>query len=1017
MVLASCLNPINFVPPEFDIPKNGDGVPGEGVGETVNGEGQFTNEGGTVDTGNTWWDSNRNRYGLLQVKNLSSRVAITKVELESGAKHFAMDRVSPRSDRSIVLATETWSVTLHYTVNSTALQKKARVSIHPVGLTGRLNYLYFYYTGSDYDVALGDSPPDYQEDSGGGASSPGYKEGDSPGALNDTNRDTLGLLILRNLSPDIAVDSAGFTQRTTFPMVPGPAVKDQKSILLGPGDWQVSATYTITTSATTGPKTATIVAGQVSYMYFYKTHSGGYALSPSWPPNPNDSASDNADPGAIIGDDEGWLNVINNSASGAIIDRVQYNNGGTWIDIAIPGATGTIAPGNASDPDLVVFKGSWSFRFKTLVKQTYSRSVSRTIRAGQTVDITYTDVLDADEPPDGYGTLKIVNDSGSSVYRVKSSNLTLNGNEQTVELNISSGQNEALVLKAPTASGSSYSYSVKCYISSAGSTRYVQTQVNIENQKLSIITITNDSPTVVESGNDGKGHIRVYNNYDNYEARRAGKNLRATLPVQFFKVALKGIGGKALGSNVVKGGVNPDDDQTSGPLSLRAGAFTQLDVDREGQYELWILWGNTIANDTTATTLTKYGIYDIAQNTQQDIYIDFYSLNTAESSAVNMRLTHVGYPSASSISQFQLWYGGDDPHYDDPGEGRIPKSLNAPTNDTYIVYKNNDVLYAGDSREFKLVPGKKYYARIHWPLWNWWGGHGGFNSGSFLLVQLAPNASTGFIQYVWDDQTVGPLAFFSDQATGVALQTIEAARSLLYRPAAVQPGDENSLSNYYGLKSVMKNGNNSYITGIDITPYIGTYPVVYAENKYFDAVIHWFKRKGVISNTNVGWGVPEELAYTGAWSTNDVVYTETFKASDASTNNPAGWYYAEVILTPKQGYDISKIPANKPGTDRLDHFFGYDDYSLDNSITTPGDPLYDPLFLATTNDDGNNGGNRAKGKISYGAPGSSPGVNSVMVTGSQIKVRLWFRETQPYPNPSGGASPPANAPPNYPQYP
>ncbi|MDR3146740.1 MAG: hypothetical protein LBU00_00005, partial [Treponema sp.] len=597
-----------------------------------------------------------------------------------------------------------------------------------------------------------------------------------------------------------------------------------------------------------------------------------------------------------------------------------------------------------------------------------------------------------------YGTLRIVNDSSSSVYRVKYTNLSTGGAETPLDINISQGQHQALILEAPTASGSSYSYSVKCYISSGSSTRYVQNQVEIVNQGISTITITNDTPTVVESGNDGKGHIRVYNNYDDYEKRRNAGTLRPTLPLKFFKVGLKYKGTGV--ADIVDGGIDADSLSATGQLNLRAGAFTQLDVDKEGQYELWILWGNTIANDTTSLTLTRYGTYDIAKNTYRDIYVDFYSLNTAESTAVNMRITHVGYPSAAGITQIQIWYGGADPAHDEPGEGRIPASANGATNDTYIVYKNNDILYAGDYREFKLVPGKKYWSRVHWPLWNNWVGTGGFNR-NFTLVELATSATTGHLQFVYDDAN-DMLKFFSDQAAGLKLNTIRAAKSLLYRPGAPATSDESNPNNFYGLMSVIRNEHNNYIEGIDISPYTDTYPVVYAENKYFNATIHWFKRSGMNSITHVGWGPPVELRHAGDWDDNTMHYTETFSASD--------WYYAEVILSPKQGYDSSDIPANSSSS----HFFEYDDYTLTSA--TSGDPLYDPLSLATANNDSNTGGNKAKGRIYHGAPGANSGITAVRISANQIKVRLWFRETQAYPNPSGTAAP-ANAPPNYPQYP
>jgi hypothetical protein len=264
------------------------------------------------------------------------------------------------------------------------------------------------------------------------------------------------------------------------------------------------------------------------------------------------------------------------------------------------------------------------------------------------------------------------------------------------------------------------------------------------------------------------------------------------------------------------------------------------------------------------------------------------------------------------------------------------------------------------------------------------------------MVQLAPNATTGNLQFVLDDLN-DQLKFFSDQAAGIKLDTVPEASSLMYRPAAAPPAGKGAPHNYYGLKSTVKNEHNNYIEGIDITPYKDTFPVVFAENQFFLASVHWFKRTGIISTNNVGWGPPVELAHTGTWENNDVAYTEKFTATDTTTtSDPAGWYYAEVILNPKQGCDVSGIPENNSGGA---HFFEYDDYRLANTGL-------DPIGLAVGTNNSNTAGNRDEGKIYHGRAGSNSGISSVGVSGSQIKVRLWFREVQPYPNS-----------PDYPQYP
>jgi hypothetical protein len=727
---------------------SGTGNPG---GETdPNAEGQHTNENGVINTGDAWWSAHRNGFGILVVKNLSSRVAINTVEVvhsASPARDYTMGPVSPLNEMSMILGAAAWNVTARYTQNGTAKTVSVSKTVAPLGLTGKLNYVYFYWNGHDYVLGNQDGPPaDYESDAGGGGTggNPGESEGDYPGALTDNNRGALGLLILQNLSPDVAIDRFVFTGPAAFDRSPGPGVRDQRSILLRAGGWTVTAYYTKAgASGSTTAKTTTIVAGQISYMYFYKTRAGAYSLSAIWPPQPNDALGDNTDPGEIIGEDEGWLHIINNSGT-AIIDRVQYNSSGTWIDLSIPNATGTLAPGGVTDPDVVVPEGSWAFRFKTLTKTTYSRAVSGTIRAGQTAAITYTDALDSDEPPSGYGTLRIINDSSSTIYDVRYLNTAGGSWSEKARVNIVPGTNSPLILEAPAAG--KWTYVVQCYISSSSSgSVYVERQVEIENQKVSTITITNGADTGTETSNP-TAQIRVYNNYDDHDRRNTAGTLRPVLPARIFKIILV-----SASKTIVKGAANAS-AAPDGSLGLRAGEYLLINESiPAGNYTLTVTWGNTVFNDGLITT--EIGTYYLANGIFREIYVDLYSINVAEATAVTMRFQHVGYPSAASIAQVHIAYSQQvDFRRRNPAPNGSGYAGTVDCDDTvdskWIVYKNTDVFYAGDWVEFKIPSGKTYYARAYWPLAGTWYGQG--PNDRWTTIDLTGATTTGILNFVFD---------------------------------------------------------------------------------------------------------------------------------------------------------------------------------------------------------------------------------------------------------------------------
>jgi hypothetical protein len=113
-----------------------------------------------------------------------------------------------------------------------------------------------------------------------------------------------------------------------------PRAKDQARILLSSGDFETTAFYTKNNvQHEVGPKTTIITAEtgsmavRTNYLYFYKTISGGYSLSPVWPPIPNDASPDNS-PEDALADDQGILEIINNAIEQrphSLVARVNIN--------------------------------------------------------------------------------------------------------------------------------------------------------------------------------------------------------------------------------------------------------------------------------------------------------------------------------------------------------------------------------------------------------------------------------------------------------------------------------------------------------------------------------------------------------------------------------------------------------------------------------------------------------------------------------------------------------------------
>ncbi|MDR2517468.1 MAG: hypothetical protein LBC88_08830, partial [Spirochaetaceae bacterium] len=281
-----------------------------------------------------------------------------------------------------------------------------------------------------------------------------------------------GRLIIKNLTRDLAIRSVSFTplsgQDSAPNLEPGPETSNQRSVPLPAGLWKISLVYGA--GYTTAINDVMVTEGSAATVYFYKTTAGRGSLETQWLPPTDADLSGNANPGDVLSDDEGFLHVINRSQS-SIITGVEYNNGASWIQVAIPapaGMSGNIAAGQASSPDLILPRGSWAIRFRLLGKDIPSVAVSRTIIAGQVVDVEYSDSLLTDRPPSGFGSLRIVNYlSSKNITRVVVRTQVNDYAAEEVSLSgpiPHGGGSQVRALRAGDTPGSRRDYIVQCYV-------------------------------------------------------------------------------------------------------------------------------------------------------------------------------------------------------------------------------------------------------------------------------------------------------------------------------------------------------------------------------------------------------------------------------------------------------------------------------------------------------------------------------------------------------------------------
>ncbi|MDR2516192.1 MAG: hypothetical protein LBC88_02290 [Spirochaetaceae bacterium] len=576
-----------------------------------------------------------------------------------------------------------------------------------------------------------------------------------------------GRLIIKNLTRDFAVNRVSFDphsgQDSAPDLEPGPEKSNQRSVALPAGLWKVTAIYG-PHGATTSINDVMVTEGNATTLYFYKTRTASGSLETQWLPPPDADLSGNANPGDVISEDEGFLHVINKSTL-TYITGVEYNNGATWIQSAIPapaGMSGNIAPGQASAPNLVLPRGNWAIRFRLLGKDLPSVAISRSILAGQTVDVEYTDSLITDRPPSGFGSLRIVNNlPDRPITRIVTRTQINNYEPEPLELSGSiaqDGGSQVRTLRAGDTPNSRRDYIVQCYVAA---NEYYEEVARIIDETITDVFITKDSPRTTEGGGGGGGSgaadgaLTIYNRY-------AGQ-----LPFKIFKIYLYREMSAASWDGYVPPG-NPLYPQPPANGALHYNGSTAYTGDAyvekqdyhtfgaipEGAYKLLIVGGSyhwnfyspgTAVPGTSIMVNEKRITYDcgnvfIAAGSAKVYNFDPYAQGAPDrdtpTGTVKITFFHAGtgqgqYGDAGPLARIQIIAGSEsetaDPAAHVYNVVQSNTTVNGPqasqvgvssmTPQRFIVYDNNNGLLPGQKIEFLLPPGA-YAVRVYNPAGN-----------------------------------------------------------------------------------------------------------------------------------------------------------------------------------------------------------------------------------------------------------------------------------------------------------
>jgi hypothetical protein len=534
-------------------------------------------------------------------------------------------------------------------------------------------------------------------------SGPGTEEGSSPGTIDDSNRAFMGQVIARNLSKTVSVNKIVFTlSPKVFNMEPGPIPMSEKSILLRPGTWAITAQYTDPVTGTV--KTTTLVNKQVrtysaapggpQYIYFYKNTEGNYVISP-WDSEPTDkNITDSVDDTEVAREGYGKLYVRNGSST-AIITAVEHLEGSTWVPLTLP--NGVIYQNLSTAPEAIdIQKGLQTFRFRIASKpNVFSSTVSRTIpqynpaNSSSIAEIVYIDQMSQNVVVDGMGTLTIVNNTKETTI----TNVHAWAPGQTSpEFNVTPDPSMMINPKARDSLmlssggvGSSMTYIVELFI---GAMEHVDKIVKIDSRGVVQIQLDEkdieDITTGTGGGGSSPGSLKVYNSYtEKYSGVQA--------PFKIFKFYLETTSGGS--TSYIKNLVSPDYE----PMPI--GNNNVITGITPGFYKLKIVAGfypwedyNQSPNTRVAGTDLNVNLitYDcgeiyISGGQEKQYHFDVKGRDVPSGFVTIKNISYTGYDSGTAEYHPMAWIEivsippSDFPMYDTKGHAEG----NNPTYKTY----------------------------------------------------------------------------------------------------------------------------------------------------------------------------------------------------------------------------------------------------------------------------------------------------------------------------------------------
>ena len=281
---------------------------------------------------------------------------------------------------------------------------------------------YLYRTKDGNTVVVDDDEMKELPDPGDTSNPP-----EPPGPGNDSRH----TFVVMNMTKNMDIDEVELAKDgITYSITGEPLRKDQQMYRLYAGAYKMTASYRIggVPKTTTG-KNAIVVqeAGAQSlrsnYMYFYRTRSGGYELTPFWPPG--DAADEeNVNPEDVLDDNHGILEIQNNAVPNnphSIIARIyidgkEFPNAVNTSPYMLPGANGK----NGDVERFVLPVGTVSVKFMPIDRLSYGMMIPRMIKSKKVTVLPYTNDLASPDviPPDygfGSGLIRIKNNANGVV--------------------------------------------------------------------------------------------------------------------------------------------------------------------------------------------------------------------------------------------------------------------------------------------------------------------------------------------------------------------------------------------------------------------------------------------------------------------------------------------------------------------------------------------------------------------------------------------------------------------------